>query len=257
MRDPSGYRTLRARPRAMVVFVFAAGFGTRLRPLTDRVPKALVEVGGRPLLEHVLRRCRAAGATRIVVNVAHLGDQVEAWLRAHDLGVPVAVSREPDGPLETGGGLRRAAPLLPPDEPVLLHNADVLTNVDLAALLAAHRASGAWATLAVAPPASDRTLTFDEAGLAGYALGSVERLVRATVGATARFDFCGVHAVAPQLVRRTAAEPAERFSIMDLYLRLAREGVPIRPFGGDGHRCLDVGTPERLVEAEAWLGAAT
>lgn len=236
----------------MVAFILAAGYGTRLRPLTDHTPKALVEVAGEPMLARVLRRLRAAGVTEAVVNVSHLGDQLVAYLAAHDFGMPVRVSEEPGEPLETGGGLKKAAALLPQGEPVLMHNVDVLTDIDLVALAQAHAESDALATLGVTAPDSGRHLLFDTRGLVGYALDGEERTMRDPEGAVERYDFCGVQVVAPELVRAVAAEPKAHFSIMDFQLRLAREAAPIRPFAGPGHRCLDIGTPDRLAAAQAW-----
>lgn len=242
----------------MVAMIFAAGLGTRLRPLTHHTPKALVPVAGVPMLERVARRCLAAGATRLVVNVSHLGEQVAAFLEEKDgFGVEVAISEEPEGPLETGGGLKRAAPLLPEDEPVLVHNVDVLTDVDLRALLEAHAADARrpLATLAVAPAETKRYLVFDDGGLAGYALRGEERLMREPQGEARRLDFCGVHVVSPRLLALVRAEPEEKFSVMDLYLRLAKAGERIEAFAGRGHTCHDIGTPERLAEAERLLAS--
>jgi len=130
-------------------FILAAGRGTRLRPLTDRVPKALVEVGGRPLLAHVATRLVAAGVDRLVVNLHHLGEQIEAYLATHEFGVPVFLSWEGERPLETGGALRHAAGLLRRDAPFLLHNVDVLTDLPLRELWEAQRREDALATVAV------------------------------------------------------------------------------------------------------------
>src|SRR5688572_27420154 len=133
----------------MDALIFAAGLGTRLGPLTAETPKALVEVGGRTLLEHAARRLAAAGVTRLVVNVCHHGEQIARFVTDHDLGLPVALSHEPGGPFETGGGLKAARNLLGRDGPIVLHNVDVLTELPLDRLLEAHAAGGALATLAV------------------------------------------------------------------------------------------------------------
>jgi len=239
----------------MVAMILAAGLGTRLRPLTHEIPKALVPVAGVPMLERVAQRCIEAGAERLVVNVSHLGDRVEDYIRQrHGFGVDVRISDEPGGPLETGGGIKKAAPMLPADEPVLVHNADILTNVDLRALYDAHRADKRrpLATLAVTPAASDRTLVFDDGGLVGYTLGGEERLMRERQGEPRRYDFCGVHVLAPEMIALLRDEPEEKFSVMDTYLRQAKRGAVIAAYLA-GHECLDIGTHERLAAAERTL----
>lgn len=241
----------------MVAMILAAGLGTRLRPLTHEVPKALVPVNDVPMLERVARRCIEAGASRLVVNVSHLGEQVEDYLRERNgFGVDVQVSDEPDGPLETGGGIKKAAPMLPDDEPVLVHNADILTNVDLRSLYDAHLSDERrpLATLAVTPAASERYLVFDDGGLAGYALKGEEKLMRERQGESRRYDFCGVHVLAPEMIALLRDEPEEKFSVMDTYLRQAKRGAVIAAYTA-GHECHDIGTHERLAEAERTLEA--
>lgn len=267
------------RPDAMV---FAAGLGTRLRPLTDRLPKALVEIGGEPALGHVLRRLAAAGAGRIVVNAHPFVDRVEAYLRQISAelrtggagpGPLLLLSREQERPLETGGGLLRAASLFSGDRPILLHNVDVVTGLDLGALLEDHRGSGALATLAVQDRPSSRRLLFDEAGL----LGREDEPLREARGVVVARAFAGVHVAAPELpglLGKVAgglggpaagpdAAPAESlgdsareeggsdpvFSIVDAYLELAARGASIRPHDVTGAPWYEIGTAERLERA--------
>ena len=148
--------------------VFSAGLGTRLRPLTDRLPKALVPVDGVPMLERVAARMVAAGCRRLVVNVCPFADEVEAFVRERrGFGVETVVVREAPAPLETGGGLSHARESFRGDGPILLHNVDVLTDLDLGALVAAHRESAATATLAVQERRTARRLLFDDDGLFG------------------------------------------------------------------------------------------
>ncbi|MGD0484558.1 MAG: sugar phosphate nucleotidyltransferase, partial [Gemmatimonadales bacterium] len=239
------------------------GAGTRLRPLTDRLPKALVPVRGRPLLAHVMDRLVAAGATRIVVNTCRHAEQVAAYLERHaPPGVEVLLSHEPDGPYETGGGLLAAAPLFRGDGPILLHNVDVLSRIPLDLLLAAHRDARAatrppLATLAVQDRGAARQLLFDDDGLMGRESrggdGEVKESerVRESVGALRRWSFAGIHVVEPAIIE--LCERTGRFSIRTLYLDLARAGHRIHPVDVSAHEWLDVGTPERLAEAEARL----
>ena len=235
----------------MVAMILAAGLGTRLRPLTNDTPKALVPVANVPMLERVVHRCLNAGAERLVVNVSYLGEQVADYIKNHDgFGVDVQISDEPDGPLETGGGIKKAAPMLPADAPVLVHNADILTSIDLRALYDAHVDDDRdpLATLAVTPAASDRYLVFDDGGLAGYAIDGEEKLMRERQGASRRYDFCGVHVVSREMVDMLCAEDGEKFSVMDSYLRAAKNGRVISAYEGE-HTCHDIGTHERLAEA--------
>ena len=247
----------------MDAMILAAGLGTRLRPLTQHTPKPLVEVDGVPMLDRVARRLLDAGADRILVNVSHLSEQVEAYVRAADWRtadggpVDVRISDEPDGPLETGGGIKKAADFFRRDAPFLVHNADILTDVDLRALWEAQRDAddGRLATLAVAPASTDRTLLFDGGGLAGYTLdGGEPKRMRDAQGEGRMLDFCGVQACAPALLDVVEAEPEEKFSIMDTYLRQVRDGARIAAFEGTAarpNRFLDVGTLERLERANA------
>jgi NDP-sugar pyrophosphorylase family protein len=245
----------------MDAMILAAGLGTRLRPLTYETPKPLVEVDGVPMLERVARRLLAAGANRILVNVSHLSEQVEAYVEAADwrteAGAPVevVVSDEPDGPLETGGGIKKAADFFRRDAPFLVHNADILTDVDLKALWAAQRDAddGRLATLAVAEAKTDRALLFDDGGLAGYTLdGGEPKRMRDAQGGGRVVDFCGVQACAPALLDPICARPEAKFSVMDVYLAQARDGARIAAFDGTDatpNRFLDVGTLERLETA--------
>jgi NDP-sugar pyrophosphorylase family protein len=244
----------------MEAMILAAGDGTRLGPLTDRVPKALVPVRGRPLLAHVLDRLVAAGATRVVVNTGRHGEQIADYLAGHaPAGVEIALSHEPDGPYDTGGGLFAAAPLFRREGPILLHNVDVLSRIPLERLLAAHGAARAadgrlLATLAVQDRGAARQLLFDEGGLMGWehrgsdgAVREAEQ-VRAPVGPLRRWSFSGIHVVEPALL--DVCERTGRFSIRSWYLDLARCGYRVQPVDVSPYAWFDVGTPERLAEAE-------
>lgn len=155
----------------MQAMIFAAGLGTRLRPLTDTMPKALVEVNGKPLIEHVIEKLRGAGVDHIVVNVHHFSHQIIDYLNGHDFGINIKVSDETNKLLDTGGGLRKAAPLFNPNEQILIHNVDILSNADLdtlyykGTLMPNYGTSGtieASATLLVSWRKTKRYLLFDE-----------------------------------------------------------------------------------------------
>lgn len=239
----------------MDAMIFAAGLGTRLRPLTDSIPKALVEVGGMPMLERVARRLVEAGATRLIINAHHHAELIERFVADRDgFGVETFISDEREELLETGGGLRHAARYFRKDAPFLLHNADVLSDLDLRAFYEAHCATDALATLAVNDRDTTRYLAFDEAGyLCGYgnsATGLDERS-REAQGSVQRLGFCGIHAIAPRIFELiTESGP---FSIIALYMRLSRQGHRIAPYSIDGHTWIDIGKPEQLERAQQLL----
>ena len=212
-----------------------------------------------PMLERVARRLVAAGAHRLVINVHYLAEQVEAFVAERDgFGVEVAISREEgDEPLETGGGLVAAEPLFEARAPFVLHNVDVVTDLDLEALHAAHDPDDALATLAVNDRETSRPLLFDERGLYGKAdrrPGRESReTVRDPVGPTTEIGFAGVHVLSPRIF--DLIDERGKFSIMEPYLRLAGEGHRIRPHDVSDALWLEVGNPERLEEARRMVAS--
>jgi NDP-sugar pyrophosphorylase family protein len=231
----------------MKAMVFAAGRGTRLRPFTDDRPKALVEIEGVTLLEIVLGRLRTAGVTEVVINLHHFGEQIVSFLEQRgNFGLRVHVSWEREL-LDTGGGLKHAAAWLAtaPGGSFLVHNVDVLSDIDLGSLMRTHRESGALATLAAMPRETSRPLLFDDAGwLCGRVTSARDRVVRAPVGSLQRLGFAGIHAVSCALL--PLLSEAGAFPIVESYLRLAAEGHPIRAFRADGSRWRDAGRPADL-----------
>ena len=233
--------------------IFAAGLGTRLGPIGRSTPKALIEVGGETMLERTVRRLVDAGVRHIVVNVHHQADRIARFIATREFGIEIDLSRELERPLETGGGLMHARGLLR-GGPILLHNVDVISDVDLRAMVAAHERSGALATLAVHPRESSRVLLFDDAGLFGREdrrtdLRQVSRPLRGEVRALA---FAGIHVCSAELLDHVSERGV--FSIMDTYLRLAAEGHRIDPWRFEGGLWLEIGNPERLEAARAALG---
>lgn len=233
----------------MEAIILAAGLGTRLRPLTDRVPKALVEVDGVPMLERVARRLVDVGAHRLVINTHHLGDQIEAFVRARGaFGVEVRFSRETgDAPLDTGGGVLQAARLMDLREPFLVHNSDVVTDLSLAALLDAHDPE-ALATLAVNRAETRSPLLLDDAGMVGVRYPSgAEQLARPVHGTLRTGAFSGVSVVSPTLPGLMTETGA--FSIIGVYLRLIAAGRRVEAWDIGDALWADIGTPERLEAA--------
>jgi MurNAc alpha-1-phosphate uridylyltransferase len=233
--------------------IFAAGRGTRLGALGESCPKALIEIAGHTMLERTVRSVAAAGADRIVVNVHHHADAIERFIASHDLGVEIRLSREIDQPLETGGGLLHARDLFRRDDPLLLHNVDVICTADLAPLCAALERAGALAVLAVEPRETQRQLLFDDVGLCGREdrRTGVRTESRAPLGPVRALAFAGIQACAPRLPDLITERGV--FPIVDVYLRLAAAGHSIQPWLVPGGTWMEIGNPERLADARARL----
>lgn len=241
----------------MKAMVLAAGLGTRLRPLTNDRPKALVEIGGRPLLEITLLRLRDFGIHDVIVNAHHFADQIVGYLSAKkDFGMSIEVSRE-DVLLDTGGGLKKAAHFFDGENgPLLLHNVDVISNIDFARMVQFHIEQNALATIAVQDRKTSRYLLFDEAGeLCGrrYVKDNKTEMARACANPQA-LAFCGIHVISPRLLKMMIEQRA--FSIINSYLRLVGAGEKIIAFRSDEYYWRDLGTAESIAqaerEAEAW-----
>jgi NDP-sugar pyrophosphorylase family protein len=230
--------------------VLAAGLGTRLRPLTDDTPKALIEVDGVPILERIIRYLSAAGVDRIIVNAHHHASQIERFIADRkDLNVEILLSVEPVQPLGTGGGLLHAAPLFRRDEPFVLYNGDIITDLALAAMNRAHRADDRVATLAVNHRETPRCLLFDDNGLYGWAnlFTGESEMSRPVRGEKHAIPFAGVHVLSPRIFDLISERGA--FSIIPVYLRLAKAGYRILPHDVSAALWLEIGNPERLETA--------
>lgn len=240
----------------MKAMIFAAGLGTRLRPLTNDRPKALVEINGVPLLQIAVQRLRDAGVTGIIVNIHHFGEQIEAFLSQPQFSdINIAISDERDQLLDTGGGLRKAAWFFDDGQPFLVYNADILTTLDLRGLYAAHARSQALATLAVRERPASRAFLFDEDNrLCGWRNSDTgaERIALARPRLYP-LAFSGIHVIHPRIFGMMP--PAgEVFSIVETYLSLAQNET-IMGFRHDQDLWLDVGKPEQLARAqELWPG---
>ena len=237
----------------MKAMILAAGLGTRLRPLTDDRPKALVEVAGRTLLEIALSRLHSFGIRDVVINVHHFADQVVDYLQANNnFGLRIEVSREAVL-LDTGGGIKKAAWFFlqdssSSDEPFLLHNVDVISNIDFARMGQLHAANRALATLAVQQRKSSRYLLFDDDGqLCGRQTGAATEWARRSPR-TQSLAFCGIHIISPRIFSLMTEEGV--FSILAPYLRLAASGEKILAFRADEYRWRDLGRLSDLELAE-------
>jgi NDP-sugar pyrophosphorylase family protein len=245
----------------MKAMVLAAGLGTRLRPLTNDRPKALVTVAGRTMLEIALARLRAAGVTEVIVNAHHFADQIEQFVEGReDFGMRIEISREAEL-LDTGGGIKHAEWFFlesGPDRgaPLIVHNVDVISSIDLARMIRAHTESNALTTLAVAARESSRQLIFDQDGLlCGRRAGrdAQPEFVR-EVGQPQTLAFSGIHVISPRIFSLMHESGAfsipGAFSIIDAYLSLAAQGEKIAAFRADEYYWRDLGTPESIAAAE-------
>ena len=238
----------------MRAMVLAAGLGTRLRPLTDDRPKALVEVAGLTLLEITLTRLQSFGVNEAIVNIHHFADMVIDYLKARDnFGMRIEVSRE-DVLLDTGGGLKKAAWFFLENtrseaEPFLLHNVDVISSIDLGQMIQAHKEKQSLATLAVHKRESSRQLLFDEHGkLCGRRAGrDREPEIVRTATKLEPLAFSGIHVISPRLLKMISEDGV--FSIIDAYLRLAGQGESISVFRADEYYWRDLGKPESVIQA--------
>jgi NDP-sugar pyrophosphorylase family protein len=239
----------------MKAMILAAGLGSRLRPLTNDRPKALVEVGGRTLLEITLARLREFGVRDVIINVHHFADMVVDYLKAkQNFGMHIAISRE-DVLLDTGGGLKKAAHFFldnsaRPNEPFVLHNVDVLSTIDVGHMVNIHNQRQPLATLAVQDRETSRYLLFDQhLLLCGRRAGhdGVPELVRRSSEPQA-FAFSGIHIISPRIFPLLTEEGA--FSIITSYLRLAAQEENILAFRADQYEWRDLGRLDNLARVE-------
>jgi mannose-1-phosphate guanylyltransferase len=237
----------------MKAMILAAGLGTRLRPLTNDRPKALVEVAGRTLLEITIARLQEFGVREVIVNVHHFAGMITDFLRRqNNFGMRIEISEEPTL-LDTGGGLKKAAWFFrePGSEPApfLLHNVDVISTIDLHRVVALHNEAQALATLAVQQRPSSRYLLFDaDQQLCGRRLVKEQKTELARASPHLKeLAFSGIHVIAPQLLDRMTEDGA--FSIIESYLRLAAAGEKITAYRADDAYWCDLGKPESVAKA--------
>lgn len=237
----------------MKAMIFAAGLGTRLKPFTDHHPKALAEVNGKTLLEHNLKYLQRYGIEDVIINVHHFAEQIEEALRDNfGFGSWVTVSDERDVVLETGGGLQKAATYFAGEDDFVVMNVDVLTNLDLGAMIAAHKAQKAFATLAVMQRASSRNLLFDEEMiLYGWRnnISGEEKIARTQEGLKG-FAFSGVQVLSKGILDMPFTG---KFSMIDVFLHFAKN-KNIKGFDHTGNIFIDVGKPESLEQAGFLFG---
>ena len=234
----------------MKAMIFAAGLGTRLSNETSEKPKALVDVGGKPLLQRAIEKLKNEGITEIVVNVHHFSELVISFLKKNDFGIPVIISDESDKLLDTGGGLKKAAGYFTGKEPVLIYNVDILSSLNIQNLVKSHLKSNALVTLAVRIRETQRYFKFDsEMNLVGW----INKKTRETkISRPGKFEtstemaYSGFHIIQPEIF--SLMPETDRFSVTDFYLELAKTQV-IKGFADDSDLWMDVGKPEQLEDA--------
>ena len=238
----------------MRAMIFAAGMGTRLRPLTDRIPKALVPIQGKPLLLWQIEMLKNAGIDRIIINVHHKAEQIIQYLHANrNFGCGIRISDETDRLLDTGGGLRKALIQYPSDEPVLALNVDILSTNILRELIAAYH--GQPALLVVSHRKTQRYLAFDETmhlkGWTNVTTGEIRPEGNNLKGAEL-LAFSGMQIVSPDIITYMNQMAEDKFSLIDLYMHILGSGGDIQAFIPNNCRMMDVGKIEQLAEVEQW-----
>ncbi len=230
--------------------IFAAGLGTRLQNETAGKPKALVEIGGKPLLQHAIEKLKSEGIAEIVVNVHHFSGQVISFIKKNDFGVPIHISDETEKLLDTGGGLKKAAHFFVGNEPVLIYNVDILSNLKLKDLIYDHLKSGALVTLAVRKRETQRYYKFDsEMNLTGWInkkTGETKISIPGKFESATEMAYSGFHVIQPEIF--PLMPKTDRFSVTDFYLELAKTHF-IKGFVDNSDLWMDVGKPEQLKEA--------
>ena len=236
----------------MKAMILAAGLGTRLRPLTNDRPKALVEVAGQTLLEITIARLKQFGVREVIINVHHFAGMMIEYLKArNNFGIRIEISQE-DVLLDTGGGLKKAAWFFLEDsaeQPFIVHNVDVVSTIDLGTMVESHRKSNALATVAVQQRETSRYLLFDDhMQLCGRRIVKEKKIemVKPTQGAK-ELAFTGIHVISPRLLGMMSEGGV--FSVIDPYLRLAGQGEKISGYRADGSYWRDLGKPENIAAA--------
>jgi len=235
----------------MKALILAAGFGTRLQPITDSKPKALVEINGITLLEFTIRRLIKFGFNQIIINVHHFAEQIINFLdEKNNFGIEIEISDERDLLLDTGGGLKKASWFFDDGRPFLIHNVDILSDVDLAQFYNSHLNSDSIATLAVQKRKSSRYFLFDdEKYLCGWenVKTNEHKITRQPNGKLAQLAFSGIHMADPSIFK--LIPPEKVFSIVDFYLSIASQNR-ISYFDHSNSLFIDLGKKENLAEAE-------
>lgn len=237
--------------------IFAAGLGTRLRPLTDTIPKALIPIKGKPLLEHVIDKLKAAGFDEIIINIHHFGQKIVDFVESkNSFGIRIEFSDEQEKLLDTGGGIRRASWFFDDGQPFIVHNVDILSNIDLTVLYEFYKKHSYLATLVVSPRKTSRYLLFDENHLlkgwkneeTGECRSPLSDFYPAHYTSLA---FSGIHLLDPRIFKYMNGFP-DRFSIIDFYLSICNK-ENLYGYIPKNFQLIDIGKLETLSQAEDYF----
>ncbi len=244
----------------MKAFVFAAGLGTRLKPLTDNLPKALVPIAGKPLLEHVILKLKSAGFDEILINVHHFADQIIDFVQANNaFDIRIEISDEREMLLETGGGIKKAAAFFDDNQPFLVHNVDILSTVNLYELYRQHKRTNPLATLVVSSRDTFRYLLFDDdlrlSGWVNEKTGETKPAGLHHPEHYRKYAFSGIQVLSPQVFELMTSYP-DKFPVMDFYLDNMKQSN-ILGFVPSDYKMIDVGKLNVLGEAEAFVKNAS
>ena len=241
----------------MKAMIFAAGLGTRLKPLTDTLPKAMVPISGKPLLQHVIEKLKASGFDEIIINVHHFAEQIIDFVQANNnFGIHIEISDEREMLLDTGGGIKKAAHFFNTGKPFLIHNVDILSDINLTKLYAEHQKNDAHATLLVSERKTSRYLLFDDEnrlrGWINKQTGEVKSpFLNFNPSACKARAFAGIHVLSPDIFAYMDDFP-DKFSIIDFYLSVCGK-AKIEAFNPPHLSLLDVGKIDSLEEANRFL----
>lgn len=240
----------------MKAMIFAAGLGTRLKPITDTMPKAMVPIAGKPLLQHIILKLKNAGFDEIIINVHHFADQIISFLlENNNFGIRIEISDESENLLETGGGIKKAEWFFDDGKPFLVHNVDILSNLDLKQLYLQNTRSKKIASLVVSSRHTSRYLLFDKQNNLKAWINTLTNETKPPVVENIqqleKLAFSGIHVISPQIFDWMDKWDG-KFSIIDFYLSIAHEQA-IEAYAPDNLNLLDVGKVDSLKEAELFL----
>lgn len=241
----------------MKAMIFAAGLGTRLKPLTDSIPKALVPISGKPLLEHVIKRLIDAGFNEIIINIHHFGDQIIEFIKLNNsFGIRIEFSDEHKKLLDTGGAIKKAQWFFDDNEPILLHNVDILSTIDLAEVYHCHTINNSLATLVVSKRETFRYLLFDEndnlQGWINEKTGDIKSPYPNFEPINHnKLAFSGIHVISAKAIQHMNSF-SDKFSIIDFYLSICNK-ASVQSYISNTDSMIDVGKLDILEKAEDFL----